>query len=105
MVRDPSSPSGPAARTDTPGRAPGGFGQPTPHDRCTLDADRARRVFNGETVEPMPSEDPIHLEEVTDIDEDLAGYGHHGPRESGPAHRESGDHAATSRRPAYSETV
>ena len=26
----------------------------------TLDADRARRVFAGETVEPMPSEDPIH---------------------------------------------
>ena len=46
----------------------------------TLDADRARRVFNGEVVEPMPAEDPIHLDEVTDIDEDLAEYGHHSPK-------------------------
>jgi aerobic C4-dicarboxylate transport protein len=77
----------------------------------TLDADRARRVFNGVTVEPMPSEDPVHVAGVTDIDEDLTEYGHHAPghpdtedpaprRAAGVELSPSGD-----RRPAYSETV
>ncbi|MBT2515452.1 C4-dicarboxylate transporter DctA [Arthrobacter sp. ISL-30] len=77
----------------------------------SLDADRARRVFNGEVVEPMPTEDPVHLDEVADLDEDLTEYGHHSPK-----HPEAGDpaprHAADAepspsadRRPAYSETV
>ncbi|MDR6557450.1 aerobic C4-dicarboxylate transport protein [Arthrobacter pascens] len=73
----------------------------------TLDADRARRVFAGETVEPMPSEDPIHLNEVTDIDDDLAEYGHHAPRETSPKHDATAADAGHSRgrTPAYSETV
>ena len=73
----------------------------------TLDADRARRVFAGETVEPMPSEDPIHLNEVTDIDDDLAEYGHHAPREISPKHDATAADAGHSRgrTPAYSETL
>ncbi|WP_142058432.1 C4-dicarboxylate transporter DctA [Pseudarthrobacter sp. B4EP4b] len=62
----------------------------------TLDVDRARRVFAGETVEPMPAEDPIHGADAAEIDDDLNEYGHHAPK-----------HHATSadRRPAYSETI
>ncbi len=77
----------------------------------TLDADRARRVFNGEAVEPMPAEDPVHLDEVADIDEDLAGYGHHGPKHpttGDPAPKDPADvgpSARTDRRPAYSEST
>lgn len=73
----------------------------------TLDADRARRVFAGETVEPMPSEDPIHLNEVTDIDDDLAEYGHHARREISPKHDATAADAGHSRgrTPAYSETL
>ena len=77
----------------------------------SLDADRARRAFNGEVVEPMPAEDPAHLDEVGDLDEDLTEYGHHSPK-----HPEAGDPAplhdadadpspSADRRPAYSETV
>jgi aerobic C4-dicarboxylate transport protein len=82
----------------------------------TLDADRVRRVFNGETVEPMPTEDPVHLDEVTDIDDDLTEYGHHGPKHPAaeedprqdPAPRLAADAVASTpsdRRPAYSESV
>ena len=44
----------------------------------TLDADRVRRVFNGEAVEPLPSEDPTPLDEFTDIAADLTEH-HHTP--------------------------
>src|SRR5215210_1343059 len=74
----------------------------------TLDVERARRVFAGETVEPMPNEDPIHLDEVTDIDDDLTEYGHHAPKETGAKHAGHADAAPPykdGRRPAYSETV
>jgi aerobic C4-dicarboxylate transport protein len=54
----------------------------------SLDADRARRVFNGEPVEPMPAGDPVHLDEMVGIyDADV---------EPAPS---------IDRRPAYSETV
>jgi aerobic C4-dicarboxylate transport protein len=74
----------------------------------TLDADRARRVFAGETVEPLPAEDPIHLDEVTDLDDDLTEYGHHAPKH--PARddssaRNGADVNAADRRPAYSESI
>jgi aerobic C4-dicarboxylate transport protein len=77
----------------------------------TLDADRARRVFNGETVEPMPAEDPVHLDDVTDVDEDLTEYGHHGPKHPAgthavPAHSAAVEPSpAADRRPAYSESI
>jgi aerobic C4-dicarboxylate transport protein len=76
----------------------------------TLDADRARRVFNGEALEPMPAEDPIHLDEVTDIDEDLTEYGHHAPKhpaplDPAPAGPAAVEPSTNGRRPAYSETV
>ncbi|WP_406634974.1 C4-dicarboxylate transporter DctA [Pseudarthrobacter quantipunctorum] len=77
----------------------------------TLDADRARRVFNGETVEPMPAEDPVHLDDVTDVDEDLTEYGHHGPKHPAGAHAVPAHSAAVEpspaadRRPAYSESI
>jgi len=77
----------------------------------SLDADRARRVFNGETVEPMPAEDPIHLGEVTDLDEDLTEYGHHSPKHpevdgAAPKHAADAEPSPSGdRRPAYSETV
>jgi aerobic C4-dicarboxylate transport protein len=78
----------------------------------TLDADRARRVFAGEIVEPMPNEDPIHLDEVTDIDDDLSEYGHHAPKEINATHDPAPKQAAdpdpaksADRRPAYSETI
>jgi aerobic C4-dicarboxylate transport protein len=74
----------------------------------TLDADRARRVFNGENVAPMPAEDPILLDEVADIDEDLTGYGHHAPKEISGTHvgppSDAGPATPAGRRPAYSET-
>lgn len=72
----------------------------------TLDADRARRVFAGETVEPMPSEDPIHLDEVIDIDDDFTEYGHHGPKETVAKHAGPvAELAPTGSRPIHSETV
>lgn len=74
----------------------------------TLDADRVRRVFAGEAVEPLPNKDPIHLDEVIDIDDDLTEYGHHTPKETGANHAEHTDNAPDStdgRRPAYSETI
>jgi aerobic C4-dicarboxylate transport protein len=72
----------------------------------TLDADRARRVFAGETVEPMPSEDPIHLDEVIDIDDDLTEYGHHGPKETLSKHAGPvAELAPAGSRPIHSETV
>ena len=49
----------------------------------TLDADRARRVFAGEAVEPLPREEPVAVKPAADVD---------------------GDPAAYDRRPAYSET-
>ena len=74
----------------------------------TLDADRVRRVFAGETVEPLPNEDPIHLDEVTDIDDDLTEYGHHTPKETDARHAGPADDdppTKDDRRPAYSETI
>ncbi|MFX1821827.1 C4-dicarboxylate transporter DctA [Pseudarthrobacter sp. CC4] len=72
----------------------------------TLDADRARRVFAGETVEPMPSEDPVHLDEVVDIDDDLTEYGHHGPGEAVSKHAGPvAELAPAGSRPIHSETV
>jgi aerobic C4-dicarboxylate transport protein len=74
----------------------------------TLDADRARRVFAGEIVEPMPSEDPIHLDDVTDIDDDLTEYGHHTPKHANSedtAPAEGAELAPTSPRRLHSETV
>lgn len=83
----------------------------------TLDADRARRVFNGEIVEPMPS-DPIHLDEVTDIDDDLVEYGHHSPKHPSSQDAAPEDHApmhaadvdvepstSADRRPTYSKSI
>jgi aerobic C4-dicarboxylate transport protein len=55
----------------------------------------------------MPAEDPVH--DVTDIDDDLAEYGHHAPRHAGTDGAAPSGPAAvgpsTDRRPAYSETV
>ncbi|HKS03688.1 MAG TPA: C4-dicarboxylate transporter DctA [Arthrobacter sp.] len=65
----------------------------------TLDADRVRRVFAGEAVEPLASEDPVHADEVSDIDDDLASYGHHAPK------HHADPSSSTDRRPAYSESV
>lgn len=67
----------------------------------TLDADRARRVFNGETVEPMSAPDPADVPEVTDLEADLTEYGHHSPRHQAEVNATS----TTDRRPAYSETI
>jgi aerobic C4-dicarboxylate transport protein len=65
----------------------------------TLDADRVRRVFAGESVEPLASEDPVHVDDVSDLDGDLASYGHHGPK------HQADPSSATDRRPAYSESL
>jgi aerobic C4-dicarboxylate transport protein len=79
----------------------------------TLDADRARRVFAGETVEPLAAEDPVHAGEVTSVDEDLSEYGHHASRhgdtvpgtsqQADPKHRTADP--AHDRSPAYSESI
>lgn len=75
----------------------------------TLDADRVRRVFAGEAVEPMPSEDPAHVDEVAAIDNDLVRYGHHSPNHydsaaPAPQHLADIDPAESAdARPAYSE--
>jgi len=74
----------------------------------TLDADRVRRVFNGETVEPLPSEDPILPDGYGDIDDDLIEYGHHTHQDNNPERTEPADADSTAkdnRRPAYSETI
>ncbi|ACL38440.1 sodium:dicarboxylate symporter [Pseudarthrobacter chlorophenolicus A6] len=76
----------------------------------SLDADRTRRVFNGESVEPLQAEDPLHVNEVTDTDEDLVEYGHHSSKDqepdgSAPRHAADAGHTSADRRPAYSETV
>jgi aerobic C4-dicarboxylate transport protein len=39
----------------------------------------------------MPAEDPIHLDEVTDIDADLTEYGHHKNKEAGGRHGDMAD--------------
>lgn len=75
----------------------------------TLDADRVRRVFAGEAVEPMPSEDPAHADDVAAIDDDLVRYGHHSPHHydsaaPAPQHLADVDPAQSAEaRPAYSE--
>jgi aerobic C4-dicarboxylate transport protein len=74
----------------------------------TLDADRARRVFAGETVPPMPAEDPSHADDVTDTDEDLTEYGHHTPKETAAKYAGPANDATPSqddRRHVYSETI
>jgi aerobic C4-dicarboxylate transport protein len=74
----------------------------------TLDADRARRVFAGETVPPMPAEDPSHADDVTDTDEDLTEYGHHAPKETAAKYAGPANDATPSqddRRHVYSETI
>jgi aerobic C4-dicarboxylate transport protein len=59
----------------------------------------------------MPAEDPIHLGEVTDLDEDLTEYGHHSPKHpeadgAAPKHAADAEPSPSAdRRPAYSETV
>ncbi|MFE5839817.1 C4-dicarboxylate transporter DctA [Arthrobacter sp. NPDC056493] len=65
----------------------------------TLDADRVRRVFAGEAVEPMPAEDPVQADDATDIDGDLTEYGHHTPR------HHADPSTSHDRRRAYSESV
>ncbi|NUP60380.1 MAG: cation:dicarboxylase symporter family transporter, partial [Pseudarthrobacter sp.] len=65
----------------------------------TLDADRVRRVFAGETVDPLPAAAPVNLEEAGNDD---------GPREAdepaaGPV--DVGHSMPAGRRPAYSETA
>ncbi|SDL06179.1 C4-dicarboxylate transporter DctA [Arthrobacter sp. ok362] len=74
----------------------------------TLDADRVRRVFNGEVVEPLPSEDPTPLDEFTDIAADLTDYDRHTPREISPQRPEPADvdqPSSDDRRSAYSKTI
>ncbi|MEO5314705.1 C4-dicarboxylate transporter DctA [Pseudarthrobacter sp. CC12] len=76
----------------------------------TLDADRVRLVFAGEAVEPMPNEDPAHVADVTDIDDDLVEYGHHSPKQhesadAAPKHAVDVVAASADPRPAYSEKV
>jgi aerobic C4-dicarboxylate transport protein len=77
----------------------------------TLDADRVRRVFNGESVEPLPIETPSDPGEVTDIDNHLIDYGHDRPAHPAPVEPAS-RHAVdvepaqpSDRRPAYSEIL
>jgi aerobic C4-dicarboxylate transport protein len=59
----------------------------------------------------MPTEDPIHVDDVADLDEDLAEYGHHAPKHAvtaGPARPAPAavePSTPTDRRPAYSESV
>ncbi|MGP4033368.1 C4-dicarboxylate transporter DctA [Pseudarthrobacter sp. 1C304] len=77
----------------------------------TLDADRVRRVFNGESVEPLPIETPSDLDEVTGTDNHLIDYGydrpvHPAPVEPASRHASDVEPAQPSdRRPAYSEIV
>ncbi|WP_255769196.1 C4-dicarboxylate transporter DctA [Pseudarthrobacter sulfonivorans] len=77
----------------------------------TLDADRVRRVFAGEHVAPMPAQDPAHVDDVADLDGDLAEYGHHAPKHAGaegeaPAAAAAAEpSSAADRRPAYSESA
>lgn len=76
----------------------------------TLDADRVRRVFAGEAVEPLPNEDPAHVGDVTDIDDDLVEYGHHSPQQqesadAAPKHAVDVVAPSADPRPAYSEKV
>jgi aerobic C4-dicarboxylate transport protein len=73
----------------------------------TLDADRVRRVFNGEAAEPLPSEDPTPLDEFTDIAADLTEH-HHTPRETDATRTEPaavGLASGEDRHPAYSKTI
>src|SRR4051794_13817265 len=69
----------------------------------TLDADRARRVFAGETVEPLAAGDPVHAGEVTSVDENLSEYGHHTSQQGDAKHRTADP--AHDRSPAYSESI
>lgn len=76
----------------------------------TLDADRVRRVFAGEVVPPTPSEDPAHVDDVADIDDDLVEYGHHSPKhdeaeDAAPKHAADTEESSDDRRPAYLENA
>ena len=73
----------------------------------TLDADRARRVFAGDDVEPMPDDEQPQPDGGMDIDAELSEYSHHTPGSSGPRHTGPADgvEPAKDRTPAYSETV
>lgn len=76
----------------------------------TLDADRVRCVFAGEDVAPMPSEDPAHVDDVADIDDDLVEYDHHSPKQHESAdaatkHPADVEESSADRRPAYLENA
>lgn len=66
----------------------------------TLDADRARRVFAGEVVEPLPSNAPVPTGEPTDGARTV-----HAASASDEAGTTGPSPAADGRRPAYSETL
>jgi aerobic C4-dicarboxylate transport protein len=59
----------------------------------------------------MPTEDPIHADDVADLDEDLSEYGHHAPKHAvaegpAPAAPAAVEPSTTpDRRPAYSESA
>jgi aerobic C4-dicarboxylate transport protein len=73
----------------------------------TLDTDRARRVFAGETVEPLPGTAQQQPDGATDLDDELSEFSRHELDEAGPRHAGQADAAtpARDRTPAYSETV
>ena len=73
----------------------------------TLDADRARRVFAGETVEPMPGNEQSQLDGASDLDDELSEYSRRALEETDPRHAGQAEAVtpARNRTPAYSETV
>ncbi|ASN53422.1 C4-dicarboxylate transporter DctA [Sinomonas sp. R1AF57] len=60
----------------------------------TLDAERVRRVFAGEAVEPVPGQDPVHVDDAMDIDDDLVEYGRHSPKHPSSAADAAPKHSA-----------
>lgn len=73
----------------------------------TLDTDRARRVFAGETVESLPDTAQRQPDTTADLDDEFSEFSRPGQKESGPRHAGQADAAipAKDRTPAYSETV
>ena len=73
----------------------------------TLDTDRARRVFAGETVEPMPDSEQTRPDDATDLDDELTEYSRHALEETSPRHAGTAEAPtpARDRTPAYSETI